>query len=260
MIFLSRTNPTTHTRRPPHRAWVVGGFTLIELLVVISIIALLIGILLPALGAARDQARALNCLTKARSIAQALTMYLHDHADYFPPTNHQGFGAGLDWDLELAPYLGAPEVRLAVVFGDFYLEDNEEAVHYYNHHLRCPADERTATYEFSYAQSVYPSLSPDVAEERTFLAGNLWHRASSLPAPSATVIHGEVSTSSNHIMAHYWITRNVNPQDDLALRHRGSGGGGLSTTFADGHATLGLVSDTFSRTQQRDRWNPATAR
>lgn len=55
-----------------------GGFTLIELLVVIAIIALIIGILLPALGAARATTRALVCKTNQRAIAQAGAVYAAD--------------------------------------------------------------------------------------------------------------------------------------------------------------------------------------
>ncbi|MEO0966486.1 MAG: prepilin-type N-terminal cleavage/methylation domain-containing protein [Planctomycetota bacterium] len=60
------------------------GFTLIELLVVISIIALLIGILLPALAAARDAARRLDNSTHVRGIMQTLVMYAQSNNGRFP--------------------------------------------------------------------------------------------------------------------------------------------------------------------------------
>ncbi|MCC6578979.1 MAG: type II secretion system protein [Phycisphaeraceae bacterium] len=65
-----------------------NGFTLIELLVVISIIALLVGVLLPALGAARNSARSSTCLSNQRQIGLAIRMYATD-ANNFLPTSYQ---------------------------------------------------------------------------------------------------------------------------------------------------------------------------
>lgn len=63
------------------------GFTLIELLVVISIIALLIAILLPALSSARRLANRAACLVDNRSIAIALVTNATDRNGVFPPNN-----------------------------------------------------------------------------------------------------------------------------------------------------------------------------
>ncbi len=71
------------------------AFTLIELLVVVSIIALLIAILLPALGAARNAAIRIQCASNVRQIHMGAAAYATDHNGRYP---HRG-GTGMPHDV-----------------------------------------------------------------------------------------------------------------------------------------------------------------
>ena len=134
------------------------GFTLIELLVVISIIALLISILLPALSAAREASRTVACASNLKQLGLANALYQNDFDQYFPfaRTSPENFF----WHTTLRGYVGGSSRTLGAAASSGELEALRGA-------FLCPSARST---DSTYAQYV-GSLSLFHIEA---LAPNIW--------------------------------------------------------------------------------------
>ncbi len=151
------SNPVVPRRRSTR------GFTLVELLVVIGIIALLIGILLPALNRARQSANAIKCAANMRTVGQAMLMYATNNKNaivpagivYADPTLSSGKGYS-SWDILIRPYIA----RFTGNYSSYNAVDYSETPY-----LQCPEDSVRRTY--STAQYNRRSYAMVAAQPRT---------------------------------------------------------------------------------------------
>lgn len=141
-------NPSKSTRR---------GFTLIELLVVISIIAVLMSLILPAVQQAREAGRRTQCMNNMKNIGLATIGFAEAHRGVLPPSGtYKDFGtdgdnavftmeAGHSWVIELLPYMDQQALYDRWTFTLPFNHPTNAAVGQYNLAvLACPNDKTAA--------------------------------------------------------------------------------------------------------------------
>src|SRR5205085_2886031 len=101
-LLFSRTQHGRDGRVTIYFSYLRRAFSLVELLVVIGIIALLMGLLLPTLGRARQQAARISCLSNLRQMAMAAQHYVSANHGVFPAShyvvNNGPVTSTFDWD------------------------------------------------------------------------------------------------------------------------------------------------------------------
>ena len=208
-----------------------AGFTLIELLVVVAIIAVLISILVPSLKKAKDQAKAVVCMSNLRQIGISMAVY---HADYdgFFPSDEEAESGWIKY-----PSSARNWYKLLPAFGNVQRGKG----------LYCPVDPRhpTATVNEQYSWG-YISYGFNFF----YLNGT---RISEVGNPAETVCTVDTShspLSSTNLMGHYTAAARPDALWPTAthLRHTDTG----NVQWADGHvsAVWGDPTDTIGLYRQ----------
>jgi prepilin-type N-terminal cleavage/methylation domain-containing protein len=224
---VSTLNPNrTMNAHPSHPSR--HGFTLIELLVVIAIIAILAGMLLPALSRAKANGRKISCLNNTRQLGLSLKLYADDFRGFFPPRVDVN-----RWPTQLKSYYRMYQI------------------------LKCPDDTKTKVPAGQYTN---PKFLPDDAARsyiingfNDFFVSQEKARAgdidmgqfvgkpvpeSAIRTPSETIVFGEKRTGSDNYFMDLFEA-GVNEKSEIergrhSVTKAGQKAGGSNYTMADG--------------------------
>jgi prepilin-type N-terminal cleavage/methylation domain-containing protein/prepilin-type processing-associated H-X9-DG protein len=238
-----------------HRHRFRGAFTLIELLVVVSIVALLVAILLPALSGARLRSQSVLCLARLRTLADGWHMYADDFDDVAVPGRMANLGGGTgnpaNWydvgnGLKYRPRWIAAMGRYVGVYGFDMPRTDYDRQDYDSKAYQCPAvpdwvDERNGAFGYNHQflgngrQTAgqfhnFPVNRSSIASfGGTVLAADCMGTAAGLSADRRAA-YGNDATGFDQLGNHGWT---LDPPRLTALSDVGSGDPGSPRTAVD---------------------------